>query len=72
MLPYGVEAIARYRGRLTIGDAWAIGNNFWVWTPFRLRIQNFNLICPYNVDFRLALIKLDRAGDTDGFPWERG
>ena len=37
-------------------------------SPFRMKIQNFNLLCAYNVDFRLPLIKLDRADDADDFP----
>ena len=41
-MPYGIDALTRYKGRLpsenmlpadgnSIGDAWAIGDNIWVW-----------------------------------------
>jgi hypothetical protein len=40
-MPYGIQALARYKGRLeneamlpadgnAIGDAWAVGDNFWI------------------------------------------
>jgi hypothetical protein len=42
MMPYNIEVLARYEGRLTseavlptngnaIGDTWAVGDNVWVW-----------------------------------------
>jgi hypothetical protein len=42
MMPYNIEVLARYKGRLTseailptdgnsIGDTWAVGDNVWVW-----------------------------------------
>jgi hypothetical protein len=42
MMPYNIEVLTRYKGRLTseailptdgnaIGDTWAVGDNVWVW-----------------------------------------
>jgi hypothetical protein len=52
MMPYGVQALAKYKGRLlsedmlpqsgnAIGDALAVGDNVWVWivTPGRSAAQ---------------------------------
>ena len=36
--------------------------------PFRLRIQNFDLICRHDLNLWLPIVKLDCASDADDFP----
>jgi hypothetical protein len=41
-------------------------------SPFRLRIQDFDLICQHDVDLWLSVAKVDCAGNADDFALDRG
>ena len=41
-------------------------------SPPSLRIQNLDLICRHDFNFRLPFVKFNCAGDADGFPVDHG